>query len=101
VVRELVEGDDSVGVVAARRHLSANMVSGWRKRPFDNAQVIFAQDQRIREVDEERREHGREVDDPSRTVGQPAVERDHLQRGLGKRLDGLGLQEGAGRPVER
>ena len=49
VVRELVEGDDSVGVVAARHHLNANMVSGWRRQLFDNAEVIFAQDQTIRQ----------------------------------------------------
>ena len=53
VVCELVEGDDSV--VAARRHLNASMVSGWRKQLFDNAKAIFAQDQRIREIGEERR----------------------------------------------
>ena len=91
VVRELVEGDYSVGVVAARYHLNANMISGWRKQLFDNAQVIFAQDQRIREIDEERREHGREVDNLNRIIGQLTVERDYLQRSLGKKLDELGL----------
>ena len=90
IVRELVEGDDSAGVVAARHHLNASMVSGWRKQPFDNAQVIFAQDQKIREMDEEGREHGREVDNPSRIIGQLTVERDYLRRSLGEKLDGLG-----------
>ena len=91
VVRELVEGDDSVGVVAAKYHLNANMISGWRKQLFENAQVIFAQDQRIREIDEERRGHREEVDNLNRIIGQLTVERDYLQRSLGKKLDELGL----------
>lgn len=91
IVRELVEGDDSVSVVAARHHLNANMVSGWRKQLFDNAQVIFAQDRRIREMDEERRGHREEVDNLNRIIGQLTVERDYLQRSLGKKLDELGL----------
>ena len=49
VVRELVEGDDSVGVVDTRHHLNANMVSSWRRQLFDNAEVILAQDQTIRQ----------------------------------------------------
>ena len=32
IVRELVEGDDSVVVVAAWHHLSANIISDWRKQ---------------------------------------------------------------------
>ena len=47
IVRELVEGNDTVGVVAARHQLNTNMVSGWRKQLFDNASVIFVQEQKV------------------------------------------------------
>lgn len=91
IVRELVEGDDSVGVVAARHHLSANMISGWRKQLFDNASVIFSQDQQIRQAQADREEHRKEVDNLNRIIGQLTVERDYLQRSLGEKLAGLGL----------
>ena len=39
VVRELVEGDGSVGVAAARHNLGANMISDWREQLFDNASL--------------------------------------------------------------
>lgn len=91
IVRELVEGDDSVGVVAARHHLNANMISGWRKQLFDNAELIYAQDQEIRKAREREDEHQEEVDNLNRIIGQLTVERDYLQRSLGKKLDELGL----------
>lgn len=91
IVRELVEGDDSVSVVASRHHLSANMISGWRKQLFDNASVIFSQDQQIRQAQADREEHRKEVDNLNRIIGQLTVERDYLQRSLGEKLDGLGL----------
>ena len=61
IVRELVEGDDSVGVVAARHHLNANMISGWRRQLFDNAELIYAQDQEIRERGRGRTSTGRRL----------------------------------------
>lgn len=91
IVRELVEGDDSVGVVAAKYHLNANMISGWRKQLFDNAELIYAQDQEIRKAREREDEHQEEVDNLNRIIGQLTVERDYLQRSLGKKLDELGL----------
>lgn len=91
VVRELVEGDDSVGVVAARHHLNANMVSGWRRQLFDNAEVIFAQDQTIRQSKQQQAAHQEEVDNLNRIIGQLTVERDYLQRGVRENLDRLGL----------
>ncbi len=91
VVRELVEGDDSVGVVAARHHLNANMVSGWRRQLFDNAEVIFAQDQTIRQNKQQQAAHQEEVDNLNRIIGQLTVERDYLQRGVRENLDRLGL----------
>ena len=91
IVRELVEGDDSVGVVAAKYHLNANMISGWRKQLFDNAELIYAQDQEIRKAREREDEHQEEVDNLNRIIGRLTVERDYLQRRLGKKLDELGL----------
>ena len=91
IVRELVEGDDSVGVVAARHHLNANMISGWRKQLFDDAAVVFAQEQEINKGREVQEKHDREVDNLNRIIGQLTVERDYLQRSLGEKLDELGL----------
>lgn len=91
VVRELVEGDDSVGVVAARHGINSNMLSGWRKQLFDNASLVFSQEQRIREGRQSQAAHEKEVDNLNRIIGQLTVERDYLQRSLGKKLDELGL----------
>ena len=91
IVRELVEGNDSVGVVAARHHLNANMISGWRKELFDNAALVFAQEKEIKERKQAQEEHDREVDNLNRIIGQLTVERDYLQRSLGEKLDELGL----------
>ena len=91
IVRELVEGDDSVGVVAARHHLHANMISGWRKQLFDDAAIVFAQEQEIKKGREAQEKHDREVDNLNRIIGQLTVERDYLQRSLRKKFDELGL----------
>ena len=91
IVRELVEGDDSVGAVAARHRLNANMISGWRKQLFDDAAVVFAQEQEIKKGREAREKHEEEVDDLNRTIGQLTVERDCLQRRLHEKLDELGI----------
>lgn len=91
IVRELVEGDDSVGVVAARHHLNANMISGWRKQLFDDAAVVFAREQEIKKGREVQEEHDKEVDNLNRIIGKLTVERDYLQRSLGEKLDELGL----------
>ena len=91
IVRELVEGDDSVGVVAARHHLNANMISGWRKQLFDDAAVVFAQEQEIKKGREVQEKHEEEVDNLNRIIGQLTVERDYLQRRLRKKLDELGI----------
>lgn len=91
IVRELVEGDDSVGVVAARHRLNANTVSGWRKRLFDNASLVFSQEQRIKENRQAQERHDKEADNLNRIIGQLTVERDHLQRSLGSKLDELGI----------
>lgn len=91
IVRELVEGDDSVGVVAARHHLNANMISGWRKQLFDDAALVFAQEQEIKKDREIQEKHDKEVDNLNRIIGQLTVERDYLQRGLHEKFNELGL----------
>jgi len=91
IVRELVEGDDSVGVVAARHHLNAGMVARWRKQLFDDAAIVFAQEQELRKDRELQEKRDREVDNLNRIIGRLTVERDYLQRSLGEKLDELGL----------
>ena len=91
VVRELVEGDDSIGIVAARHDLNANMLSGWRKQLFDNAELVYSQDKQIKESKQIEENHGKEVDNLNRIIGQLTVERDYLQRRLGTELDRRGL----------
>lgn len=80
VVCELVEGNDSLAVVAARYQLNANMLSGWRKQLFDNAAVIFSQEKRIAKEHKAVEMHDKEVDNLNRIIGQLSVERDYLQR---------------------
>ena len=86
VVKELVEGTDSVSVVASRYNLNTNMVSGWRKQVFDNMETIFSQDKAIAEKKAAQSEHEKEVDNLNRIIGQLTVERDYLQRGVQERL---------------
>ena len=68
IVRELVEGNDTVGVVAARHQLNANMVSGWRKQLFDNASIIFAQEQKLAKERKLEEMHDKEVDNLNRII---------------------------------
>ena len=90
-MRELAWGGDSVGVVAARHNLGANMMSGWRKQLFGDASLVFSRERQIEESREAREKPDEEVDNLNRIIGQLAVERDHLQRSLGSKLDELGL----------
>ena len=80
VVRELIEGDDSVSVVAARHKLNANMLSTWRKELFDNASVIYEQNKQIKQKKMLEEQHREEVDNLNRIIGQLTVERDYLKR---------------------
>lgn len=80
VVRGLAGGDDSVGVVAARHHPNANMVSGRRRRPFDDAAVVFAQEQELGRNRGIVEKHESEADNLNRIIGRLTVERDYLQR---------------------
>ena len=68
IVRELVEGNDTVGVVAARHQLNANMVSGWRKQLFDNASIIFTQEQNLAKERKLEEMHDKEVDNLNRII---------------------------------
>lgn len=79
IVRELVEGDDSVGIVAARHHLNAGMVARWRKELFDNAALVFSQEREIGERSEAQEKRDEEVDNLNRIIGQLTVEHDYLQ----------------------
>lgn len=80
VVKELIEGDDSVAVVAARHKLNANMLSTWRKELFDNASIIYEQNKQIKQKKMLEEQHREEVDNLNRIIGQLTVERDYLQR---------------------
>ena len=80
VVKELIEGDDSVAVVAARHKLNANMLSTWRKELFDNASIIYEQKKQIKQRKMLEEQHREEVDNLNRIIGQLTVERDYLQR---------------------
>ena len=80
VVKELIEGDDSVAVVAARHKLNANMLSTWRKELFDNASIIYEQNKQIKQKKKLEEQHRKEVDNLNRIIGQLTVERDYLQR---------------------
>ena len=73
-----------MGVVAARHQLNANMVSGWRKQLFDNASIIFAQEQKLAKERKLEEMHDKEVDNLNRIIGKLTVERDYLQRCFGK-----------------
>lgn len=90
VVRELIEGDDSVSVVAARHNLNPTMLSGWRKQFFDNAAIVFSQDQEIKKDKQKQAEQQKEVDNLNRIIGQLTVERDYLQRCIEKVHNGFG-----------
>lgn len=80
VVRELIEGDDSVGVVASKYQLNATMLSGWRKHALDNMDLLFSQDKQVSEQHKLEEKHNEEVDNLNRIIGKLTVERDYLQQ---------------------
>ena len=57
-----------MGVVAARHQLNANMVSGWRKQLFDNASIIFTQEQKLAKERKLEEMHDKEVDNLNRII---------------------------------
>ena len=57
-----------MGVVAARHQLNANMVSGWRKQLFDNASIIFVQEQKLAKERKLEEMHDKEVDNLNRII---------------------------------
>lgn len=80
VVLELIEGDDSLSVVASRYDINPTMLSGWRRQLLDNASVVFASEKEERARQAAAEKHEQEVDNLHRIIGQVTVERDYLQR---------------------
>lgn len=80
VVRELIEGDQTLSQVASKHGLNPTMISGWRRQLLDNAALVFEKDSAEAKLLEERQAHESEVDDLHRIIGGLTVERDYLQR---------------------
>ena len=80
VVLDLLQGDETVGQVAARYEVHPHQLAGWRRQFLEGASMVFEADKAARDVVIVEAAHGKEVDNLNRIIGQLTVERDYLQR---------------------
>ena len=79
-VLEILQGDQSLGEVAARHNLNPNMLRGWKREFLDNAAKIFGESRREKEMAATARETDAEREELLKTIGQLTIERDWLKK---------------------
>ncbi len=77
VALETLRGDKTVQEIAARHKVHPNQLSAWKRQAIDGLSEVFSNG-----VDRARRDHESEVRDLHAKIGELAVERDFLARGL-------------------
>lgn len=83
-VRELLDGGETLSQVASRNGIAPSVLSKWKSQVLENMDAVFgAEAERRREAEAEKARQ-EEVDNLNRIIGQLTVERDYLQREVGK-----------------
>ena len=80
VALEVVRGEKTISQVASERGDSPSLVCERRDQLVGSAGDVFGKTQQDRERRRSEEAARRQYDDALRTIGQPAVERDFLQR---------------------
>ena len=77
VALDALRGDKTIQEIAARHKVHPNQLSAWKRQAIDGLSEVFSNG-----VDRARRDHESEVRDLHAKIGELAVERDFLARGL-------------------
>ena len=85
-VRELLDGDETLSQVASRNGIAPSLLSKWKSQVLENMDAVFGAEAERRRVAEAERARQEEVDNLNRIIGQLTVERDYLQREVGKAI---------------
>lgn len=80
IVRELLEGDESITAVASKYEITSKTLYNWRKELLDNASIVFSKDKALKEARKVEQDHRKEVDNLNRIIGKTTVERDYLRQ---------------------
>ena len=83
-VRELLDGGETLSQVASRNGIAPSVLSKWRSQVLENMDAVFGAEAERRRGAEAERARQEEVDNLNRIIGQLTVERDYLQREVGR-----------------
>jgi transposase-like protein len=79
-VLEVLNGEETLGAIAARHNINPNMLRNWKKEFLDKAPQIFDESNRKRDTTAREREMEVEREELLKTVGQLTIERDWLKK---------------------
>jgi len=77
VALEALRGDKTIQEIAARHQVHPNQVSAWKRQAVEGLGEVFSSGAERRE-----RDHEAEIRELHAKIGQLAVERDFLEKGL-------------------
>ena len=79
-VLEVLNGEETLGAIAARHNLNPNVLRNWKKEFLDKAPQIFDGSNQKRDIAAREREIDAEREELLKTVGQLTIERDWLKK---------------------
>ena len=80
VALEAIRGEKTLSQVASEHGVSPSLACEWRDQLVGSAGDVFGKTQQDRERKRSEEAARRKYDEALKTIGQPAVERDFLQR---------------------
>ena len=79
-VLEILNGEETLGAIAARHNLNPNMLRAWKKEFLEKAPQVFEENSRNRDLAAKERVKEMEYEELLKTVGQLTIERDWLKK---------------------
>ena len=79
-VLEVLNGEETLGAIAAKHNLHPNVLRNWKKEFLEKAPQVFDENNRKRDLATKEREKEAEYEELLKTVGQLTIERDWLKK---------------------
>jgi len=79
-VLEVLNGEETLGAIAAKHNLHPNVLRNWKKEFLEKAPMLFDESNRKRDQAAKEREREVEHEELLKTVGQLTIERDWLKK---------------------
>ena len=79
-VLEVLNGEETLGAIAARHTLNPNVLRAWKKEFLEKAPQVFDESRIKRDLVAKEREMENEREELLKTVGQLTIERDWLKK---------------------